>query len=310
MSALIIAAGETLAASGTRNAFGAWADDLVAEGYPAPRVNYGDRDILKEVELFTSRYRQQATGTGLYGDVRTWDGTAYGYPGGKRWVRVSAAGTVATPGASNHGRKRSADMAYPYNSNTAAHRRAQVLAKQHNITCEGLTFGSNVEWWHWTFWGALGTVGLAVSASVTARVATEAPKRKKRSTMIHAAYRDPNGTIAVQYRPRGRITLITEAAEWDGIRAATGAEANPVSAAQLKKLTDMYGTLPWPEADTAHLPDLLIRGDRNGTIYLKAGPVLVGLSDNDTVTKFSGHVQEVVWAQREIDRWPKAQLVG
>ena len=128
--------------------------------------------------------------------------------------------------------------------------------------------------------------------------------------MIHAAYRDENGTIAVQYRPRGRLTLITNAVEWDGVRAATGAEANQVSAGQLKGLLDMYGTMPWPEADTAHLSDVLVRGDRNGTVYLKAGPVLVGLSDGDTVRKFAGHVQEVVWSQREIDRWPKAVLVS
>jgi hypothetical protein len=156
MSSLIVAAGARLDAQGTRDAFGALSDDLVAAGYPPMTVNFGDRSMTEEVTLFTTRYRQQATGSGAFGDVRTWDGSAYGFPGGTRWVRVSADGTVAIPGSSNHGRKRSGDLGAPYNADTPAHRAAEQLAKAHNITCEGMGFR---EWWHWTFWGPLGVIG-------------------------------------------------------------------------------------------------------------------------------------------------------
>lgn len=145
-------------ASGTRNAFGALSDDLVREGYPRMVSRSGDRELEDQIRLFTTRYRQQAAGSGAFGDVRTWDGRNYGYPGGTRWVRVSSEGTVAAPTdppTSNHGRRRSNDLLYPYNSNTAAHRRAKELAKRHNITCEGENFG---EKWHWTYWGPLGTI--------------------------------------------------------------------------------------------------------------------------------------------------------
>lgn len=155
MSTLIIGPEGNLKASGTRAAFGALSDALVAEGHPPIRVNYGDRELADEIRIFTDRYRQQASGGGPFGDVRTWNGAAHGYPGGTRWVRHSPAGTVAPPGSSNHGKRRSADLAYPYNSDTAAHRRAQTLAKRHNITAEGMNFR---EWWHWTFWGPLGPI--------------------------------------------------------------------------------------------------------------------------------------------------------
>lgn len=153
-----------LDAAGTRAAFGALSDDLVAEGLPPIRVLDGDRDPQDQIDIFTARYRQQKTGSGPYGDVRYWDGAAAGFPGGDRWVRISSAGTVAVPGSSNHGKKRSGDLAAPYNANTAAHRRAQVVARRHNITCEGLGF-KFPEWWHWTYWGPLGQIGLADGGS-------------------------------------------------------------------------------------------------------------------------------------------------
>jgi hypothetical protein len=188
MSSLIIAAGQQLAASGTRDAFGALSDDLVAEGHPPVRVNYGDRDIADEIRTFTSRYRQQAAGSGPFGDVRQWNGAAHGFPGLTRWVRHSSAGTVAAPGSSNHGKKRSGDLAYPYNSNTTAHRRAQQLAKRHNITCEGLSFGANVEWWHWTYWGPIGALtdaGTPASTHTPVNTATDdSPRRGIKMDLI------------------------------------------------------------------------------------------------------------------------------
>lgn len=134
-------------ASGTRLAFAALSDDLVAEGYPPLVVNSGDREPQDQIDIFLSKFREQATGNGPYNDVRWWQG--------RRYVRVVGGGTVGVPATSNHEKRRANDLQYPYSANTAAHRRAQQLAPRFNITCEGMGFS---EWWHWTYWGPLGTI--------------------------------------------------------------------------------------------------------------------------------------------------------
>jgi peptidoglycan hydrolase-like protein with peptidoglycan-binding domain len=58
------------------------------------KVRSGTRTYEEQKAIFLARYRPQATGSGPYGDVRWWNGT--------RYVRYSSAGTVATPGTSNH----------------------------------------------------------------------------------------------------------------------------------------------------------------------------------------------------------------
>lgn len=148
--------GEYNEAAGTRDAFGRFSDDLVAAGLPPVTVVSGDRAPQLQVSIFVARFRQQASGSGPHGDVRYWDGSAWGYPGGTRWVRWSSAGTVAVPGTGNHEKKRSNDLGWPYNAVTTAHLRAREIAARHNITCDGLGFG---EAWHWTYWGGLGVIG-------------------------------------------------------------------------------------------------------------------------------------------------------
>jgi hypothetical protein len=144
-------------AAGTRDAFGRFSDQLVSEGFPEPRSISGDREHADQVKIFTDRYDQRASGSGLFNDVRYWDGDADGYPGIDRWVRVSPAGTVAPPGTGNHEARRSNDLAYPYNNlSTLAHKRAQQIAPNYRITCEGTNFR---EPWHWTHWGPLGAIG-------------------------------------------------------------------------------------------------------------------------------------------------------
>ena len=202
MSSLIIAAGQRLDAAGTRDAFGALSDDLVKAGLPPITVNFGDRDMTEEITLFTTRYRQQATGSGKFGDVRTWDGSAYGFPGGTRWVRVSADGTVATPGSSNHGKKRSGDLAAPYNADTPAHRAAEKLAEAHSITCEGMGFR---EWWHWTYWGPLGVIGSPAAESATPFT----PIKKRKLTMDEALIVEQasNNMVIVNVKDRTLVNL-------------------------------------------------------------------------------------------------------
>lgn len=164
-------------ASGTRDAFGQLSDQMVREGHPRMVSRSGDREASDQVAMFVSRYRQQASGSGSFGDVRTWDGSAWGYPGGTRWVRFSPDGTVAPPGKSNHGKRRSNDLRYPYNStSTAAHKRARVLAPRYGITCEGMNFR---EPWHWTFWGALGTI----TDNTPASTPSDTPAKTQEDTM-------------------------------------------------------------------------------------------------------------------------------
>ncbi|WP_454112840.1 hypothetical protein [Microbacterium maritypicum] len=154
-------------AAGTRNAFGALSADLEREGLPALYVNDGDREPQEEINVFLARYRSQASGGGAYNDVRWWHG--------ERYVRVSSLGTVAVPGSGNHGKRRANDVAYPYSANTAAHRRAQVLAKRHNITCEGMGFR---EWWHWTYWGPLGAIDASGGAAASTPSTTPNPSEE------------------------------------------------------------------------------------------------------------------------------------
>lgn len=151
MSSLKFLDGRYNRASGTRNAFGALSDDLVSEGFPAMVVNSGDREPQDQIDIFLSKFVPSSgpRDVGPYNDRRYWPGHGW-------WKRVVGGGTVGVPETSNHEKRRANDLQYPYNSNTAAHRRAQVLAKRHNITCEGMSFE---EFWHWTFWGALGAIG-------------------------------------------------------------------------------------------------------------------------------------------------------
>lgn len=167
MSSFGFADGAYNQASGTLQAFGALSDALVRDGYPPMVSVSGDREHRVQVNIFTSRFRQQATGSGAFGDVRYWDGAADGFPGGTRWVRFSSAGTVAVPGTGDHEARRSNDLAYPYDRDTPAHARGRELAAEYSIACDGILFR---EWWHWTFRGALGAVGEAGAGSGSADI--------------------------------------------------------------------------------------------------------------------------------------------
>lgn len=138
-------------ASGTRDAFGALSDDLVAEGYPPMTSRSGDREPADQLVIWYERMTLTPGNRRVYGTKR-WQGRV--------WYQIHP-DSVGIPATSNHEKRRANDLRAPYNSNTVAHRRAQVLARRHNITCEGMGFS---EWWHWTFWGALGEIGAPASA--------------------------------------------------------------------------------------------------------------------------------------------------
>lgn len=220
-------------AAGTRNAFAALSADLEAEGHPAMRVNDGDRELQDEIEMFLSRFRPQASGVGSFNDVRWWQGV--------RYVRFSPLGTVAPPGTGNHGKRRANDLGYPYNSDTPAHRRAQVLAKRHNITCEGMGFR---EWWHWTFWGPLGAIGNtgAAAGDTTTTPAPPTPALIEEEAMYFYVQIQGKLTTWILWVPgRGKYQTTqseTQAKKW---RALVGKDARILTDPEVAEFINVAG---------------------------------------------------------------------
>lgn len=163
-------------ASGTRDAFGALSDDLVAEGYPPMTSRSGDREPEDQLRIWYERMTLTPGNRRVYGSKR-WQGRV--------WYQIHP-DSVGIPETSNHEKRRSNDLRAPYNANTAAARRAVVLAKNHNITREGENFR---ELWHWTFWGPLGTIGAPASAGGE----TTAPPVPEEDDMIAGRIKDGQG---------------------------------------------------------------------------------------------------------------------
>lgn len=174
------ASGRYHRASGTRNAFAAWGSELVAAGYPEPVVNSGDREEALQEQIFREAYvpSSDPRDVGPFNDRRYWPGHGY-------WKRVKGNATIAAPGASNHEKRRASDLAYPYDRDTPAHRHGQVLAKRHNITCEGMGFR---EWWHWTFWGALGVIDAAAGGASSTPAKPAEPDESEEDEMNKDKY--------------------------------------------------------------------------------------------------------------------------
>ncbi len=129
-------------AVGTRAAFEGLSADLEREGHPAMVSHSGDREPADQLAIWYQRMvpKHQVNGRKVYG-TKWWQG--------QTWYQIHP-DSVGIPETSNHEKRRSNDLKWPYNSDTAAHRRAKQLAPRHGITCEGE---------NWTFWGALGEVG-------------------------------------------------------------------------------------------------------------------------------------------------------
>lgn len=103
----------------------------------------------------------------------------------------------------------------------------------------------------------------------------EPPKRKKRTMMINAAWRDRNDTIAVQARPGGRVTQLQDALEWRGIQAATGAEYAQVENDELASIGARFGgflTSPnFDDARTGEGSTILVPLDGKADRYATLG---------------------------------------
>lgn len=173
-------------ASGTRDAFSGLSAELEREGHPPMVSLSGDREPADQLHIWHERMTLTPNGRKVYG-TRVWQG--------RTWYQVLP-DTVAPPETSNHEKRRSNDLKWPYNDqSTAAHKRARILATRHNITCEGLSFR---EPWHWTSWGPLGAVepqsGSGASKPATP-VKTPERKRKKMDGFILLVTKDNQGGI-------------------------------------------------------------------------------------------------------------------
>lgn len=149
-------------ASGTRGAFDGLSNQLEAEGHPPMVVLDGDREKADQLRIWYARMTLTPGSRKVYGTA-WWNG--------QKWYRIHP-DAVGIPDTSNHEKRRANDLAWPYNSNTAAHRRAQQIAPKYGITCEGMGFR---EWWHWTFWGPLGNIGAPAPAGGTTTPAPPTP---------------------------------------------------------------------------------------------------------------------------------------
>lgn len=188
-------------ASGTRDAFGALSDDLVREGHPPMVSRSGDREPADQLRIWHERMTLSPGSRKVYGR-KWWQG--------RLWYQIHP-DAVGIPDTSNHEKRRSNDLRAPYNADTAAARRAKVLAKRHNITREGEGFR---ELWHWTYWGPLGTIGAPAPAG---NVTPEATSPQKASTKMTIYARRDDGLI-VAIPEGGLVHNFTSMDEYEGTR--------------------------------------------------------------------------------------------
>lgn len=279
MSTLRFTDGAYNLAAGTRDAFGQLSDALVAGGHPAMVVIDGDREPDDEERVFLERFRPQSSGNGPHGDVRWWNGV--------RYVRFSPAGTVAVPGSGNHGKRRANDLAWPYNSNTAAHRRAQQLGKNFDITCEGMSFS---EWWHWTFWGALGAIGAPAGGGST-DFAVPSIQEDDMATLITGG--GQNLVVG------GVLIPLNSTAEVQAVKGAQVLEVAPSTHYNIIQALQ--------RASNGALPVIVYVRDGNGTVYLLDNGDLRALVDPTTLaTLHAQNAASITLSQAEVDNLLRA----
>jgi hypothetical protein len=141
-------------------------------------------------------------------------------------------------------------------------------------------------------------------ADSTPTINHETTRKRKKDSMVNAAWRDENGTIAVQYRPNGKITMIPDPYDWNGLSAGSGAGYAQISNAKMQELLARYGTVPYPLADTGRdaLPVLVYVRDGNGTVYLFMAGKLTALVDPSTLQALHDQgAATVTLSQAEVD---------
>ncbi|WP_127482813.1 hypothetical protein [Microbacterium oxydans] len=200
---------------------------------------------------------------------------------------------VGAPGSSDHERRRSNDLAWPYNANTAAHRRAQQLAPSFGIVCDGKGF-SSPEWWHWTNRGSLGTIGApAVAGGSTARPTPV--QEDDMATLISS----PGGKSLVVGDRLFGFTNPDEAA------AVSGAQVLNVPVTLHARINDNFGR-PAPNRALPTIVYVYVRGG-DGTVYLLTQGKLEALVDPSTLAELHGkNAPSFTLSQAEIDNLLKS----
>lgn len=261
-------------AAGTRTAFAGLSAELEAEGHPAIVVLDGDREKADQLRIWYERMTLNPGSRKVYGTA-WWQG--------KKWYRIHP-DAVGVPDTSNHEKRRANDLAWPYNSDTPAHRRGQVLAKRHNITCEGMGFR---EWWHWTFWGPLGTIG--TPAGGTDSSAPSTPIQSEEDDMAVLVTGGGQNLIV-----GNKLIPLTNPAQVQSIKGAQVLEVSPdVHYAIIQAFAR--------DAANAALPVLVYVSDGNGTVYLLQSGKLEALVDPKTLaTLHAQGAASVTLSQAEV----------
>lgn len=207
---------------------------------------------------------------------------------GQKWYRIHP-DAVGVPDTSNHEKRRANDLAWPCNSNTAAHLRTQVLAKRHNITWQGMGFR---EWWHWTFWGALGAIGAApAGGGGSVPIAPNLPEEDDLATLVTGG--GQNLILG------GKLIPLTSAV----VPFVKGFQVVEVAPSTHYKTIQAF---PRDAANSA-LPVLVYVRDGRGTVYMLTDGKLEALVDPTTLSAL--HAQgtaSVTLSQAEVDNLLKS----
>lgn len=191
---------------------------------------------------------------------------------------------AADPGTSSHGgfweRQQTlaidyGNWSYVYNGNRAAfYRDVRAVGLEPGLISVGRGYPD--EPWHVVDkspWAGGSAAGGGVELPNTAG-AKPAPKLRRQS-MITAAYRNDEGSFAIQRDPNGPLTWVADANEWNGILAANpGLYAAQVSNSWLAGHMDKWGRVPRFAPPASAIPSVVtVIGD--STQYLETASGLV-----------------------------------
>lgn len=190
---------------------------------------------------------------------------------------------AADPGTSSHGgfwegqQTLAIDYgnwSYVYNGNRAAfYRDVRAVGLEPGLISVGRGYPD--EPWHvvdkqpWAGGSAAGGVELPNSAG-----AKPAPKVRRKS-MITAAYRNDDGSFAIQRDPNGPLVWIGDTNEWEGILAANpGLKGHQVSNAWLRAHMDKWGLIPRFTPPASDLPTVVtVIGSKSQYMQTSSGMV-------------------------------------
>lgn len=193
---------------------------------------------------------------------------------------------AATPGLSSHGGTFGGRVVFAIDVNNWAALGWDRFVAVCRLAGFTVDFVSPREQWHIGDFND-GWVAPA-GASTTPTIKPETTRKRRRETMIHAAWRADNGTIAVQCRPGGRLTLIGDPIEWAGISAGSGAGYQQVSNDHLQGLIRRFGEIAWPKYDggtNAEHVQIVAPLDGGSSRYLAYAEEIWPISSTDTLAK-------------------------